>query len=155
MSGYRKSHNGKDRFEKEEYRRILSLDNSLLDHTEKEGEEMDKTSNIASDSNVKKKPKIQKKSFKYKIKDNAWMITIIGGLAVVFIVGCVNFLTQQNQNTNNIKTNTEDLNKVNNEIYGESGLIIKYHDLNNQINGKRGIEEQLNNTLKVNSTSSN
>lgn len=149
MSGYRKSHNGKDRFDKEEYRKILSLDNSLLDRTETENEEMDKTSNISGDSKVNKKPKIQKKSLKYKIKDNGLLITIVGGLILLFIAGCINFLVRQSENTSNIKINTDSLDKMDNQINGESGLIIKYHDLDNQINGKRGIEEQLK-TIQIN-----
>jgi hypothetical protein len=139
----RNQHVGKDRFEKEEYRKFLFQNNNNLDPTEKEKTTLDKTSQSKDDKEIEKKPQIDSTSLKYKIKDNGWVITIVGGLIVAVILGCVNFTVQQNINTHDISSTKENVDKLDDKIYGNDGLNIKVNNLDNQINGKNGVEERV------------
>lgn len=143
MKYTRKQHVGKSRIDKEDYARLLGRNNDTLDPTEKEEGRLDKTTSSEQQHYIEEKPNITPKSFNNKIKDNGYVIAIVSALILALIYGCFYFTVQQRLNNKDIKTNTEDIKTINNEIIGDNGLNAKFIKLNLQINDKNGILDQL------------
>ncbi len=128
----RYGHVGKSMQEKEAYKRFL-YSKFELDKTEEDPIDINKTneSSYEEDETLEIK-KIQKKSFKLRIKDfvnNNWFITIVGGIVVAIIVGISTFLIRVNVNQkiysvkiNNIEESVKEIKEVSNE--NKSGLSV-------------------------------
>ena len=121
----RYGHVGKSMQEKEAYKRFL-YSKFELDKTEQDPIDINKTneSSYEEDETLEIK-KIQKKSFKLRIRDfvkNNWFITIVGGIIVTIIVGISTFLIRVNVNQkiysvkiDNIEKSVEEIKEISNE----------------------------------------
>ena len=128
----RYGHVGKSMQEKEVYKRFL-YSKFELDKTEQDPIDINKTneSSYEEDETLEIK-KIQKKSFRLRIKDfvnNNWFITIVGGIIVTIIVGISTFLIRVNVNQkiysvkiNNIEESVKEIKEISNE--NKSGLSV-------------------------------
>lgn len=108
---------GKNYQEKVAYKQFLS---SKFDLEKTEPDPIDTGKTNESSYHEEEIPKIkerQKKSFKLVVKDflhDNWVITIMGGLIVAFIIASINIYTNQKINNEKIK-NIETVNKDNSE----------------------------------------
>ena len=94
----RKSHAGKNPFEKEAYKNFLSQ-RFKLDKTEEDSENPAKTDTSTFEREVSEQEKPQGKSFSLRVRDffaNNWTITIVGGVIVIMISGAFVYVIKQN-----------------------------------------------------------
>lgn len=120
----RLSHVGKTPYEKEAYGKFLSS-KFVLDKTEDDPIDLNKTDYSSFEDKEIEKSKFQKKSTRLKVGDflsDNWVVTIIGGFIVAFICylifGFINISINQGVQTekiNSIEKNIETINKQYND----------------------------------------